>query len=325
MSKTSKVVVFAVVLVAIALGAGAYIWMRASGSNDAMRLLPDGDVLVYANLRPLHLVELTQSFPPPTDPEYLDFVQQTGIQLERDLDEFAFALQGSVSARDTESSEILTGRFDRDRLSAYLAKSATGTESFGSHKIFLIAHSGHTVRVCLLTNKMVAITNMESAEPMQTIIRHAEVKFARSLPGPALLSGYYKNVPVGSVGWVIGRIPASGTQQMPSGFDTSYLENGVVVASVRYTGDVLLKTEVLLQTEDDAKRLTDAANGFVGMYRTILLPPGNKGGDAEMKSAINSIKVEQKEKSTIVTATIPQKLIEKLGKEIRQQSATHNP
>jgi hypothetical protein len=283
---------------------------------------------MYANLRPLHLVDLTQSFPPPTDPEYLDFVQNTGIQFERDLDEVALVHQGSLDASDTESSEILTGRFDRDRLSAYLAKSARGTESFGNHKIFLIPHSGHTVRVCLLTNKMVAITNMETAEPMQSIIRHAEARFTPSVQGPALLSGYYRNVPAGSVGWIIGRIPASGTQQIPGGFDTSYLENAVVVASVRYTGDVLFKTEVLLKNEDDAKKLTDAANGFVGMYRTILLAAGNKDkdADAEMKSAINSIKVEQKEKSTIVSATIPQKLIEKLSKEMRkQQSATHNP
>src|SRR5258707_11522957 len=119
MTKSRKLLILVLIVAALA-AATLLITRQFSRPPEAARLLPEGDTLIYANLRPIHA--LGSNKPAQLEESYKDFMQQTGIEPERDLDEVAFSRQSTSDGRDVESSEVFVGRFDRGRTSNYFQK-----------------------------------------------------------------------------------------------------------------------------------------------------------------------------------------------------------
>ncbi len=316
MQKYRKLLISALLLAAVV--AGAFLLVRRTQSPpEAARLLPEGDRLFYLNLRPVHLWELNKSKPVQLEGDYREFVEQTGIQFERDLDEVALSRRDTGDGRDVESAEVFAGRFDRERLKSYLQKNSSQTETYRDQIIFSVLHEGHTVRACILDGATVAVTNMVSAEPMHGMID----RFRQPSGGSSLLQSYYHSVPLTSLAWVIDRIPAnSNTPQLPGGLNFSFLENTVAVASLRYNGTLLFQADVFAATEADARRVMDSANTFLAVYRTATGLVRTKGSDADVKAALESIHVEQKGNVAVFTATFSQNFLKKILSEAQPES-----
>jgi hypothetical protein len=317
MLRSRKLLISALLLAIVALSA-LLLYRRSGQPPELARLLPEGDVLIYANLGPVHLWDLAKSRPIQVEGEYRDFIDQTGIQFERDLDEVAMSRRDTPDGKDTESSEVFSGRFDQQRLKAYLDRISSQRDSYHGRMLYIIPHEGHTVRVCVLDRTRVVVTNMASADPMHEIIDATD-----KLPdGPSLLQTYYHQVPLASLAWVIVRTgPGSDRPQFPAGWSFDFLENTVTVGSVRYKGDLLLRADVIAATENDAKRVVDAASGFLSMYRTVAQSVGTHGTDADVKAAIDSIQVQQNKNVAVFTATLPQKFLKKLVSEAGAEAA----
>ncbi|HKV93043.1 MAG TPA: hypothetical protein VJW20_10900 [Candidatus Angelobacter sp.] len=288
-----------------------------AGPPAAARLLPEGDLLIYANFKPIHLFDLGKSGPVELEGDYKDFVVQTGIQFERDLDEVAISRRDTPDHLDVESSEIFAGRFDANHLKTYLQKIADSTEQYRNHTIYSISHEGHLVRASLLDDHRVAVTNMVSPEPMHGIIDHSY----KSTSGPSLLSGHYRDVPATSLAWLIDRIPNKPDNiELPGGFAITLPGDAVAVASLRYTGSLLFRADVFAQSETQARQIVDAANTHLALVRSIGQFVGRKGNDKDVKAAFDSIQVEQKENVATLTATIPQSVLKKIWSEVKEEN-----
>jgi hypothetical protein len=317
MSRTRKVLVSAILLTSLAVGA-LLLYRRAAHPPEIARLLPEGDVLVYVNLKPIHLWDVSQSKPGQVEGDYQTFIDQTGIQFQRDLDEAAMSRRDTPDGRDIESTEILTGRFDPQRLKAFLEKISAQRDNYHGRIIYLIPHEGHSVRVSLLDDKRVAVTNMASSDPMHEIIDGTD-----KLPdGPALLQGFFMQVPLASLGWLIVRT-GSGSQRprMPGGLSFDFFENTTTVGSVRYKGDLLLRADVIAATDNSAKKVVESAGGFLSMYRTVAQSVGAHGTDPDVKAAIDSIQVQQNKNVAVFTATVSQRFLKKLVAEAQTEAA----
>lgn len=327
MSRQSKLLISAILMVAIVTAAVFFFYHRVSSVPEAATLLPEGDLLIYVNLKPLHLIDLSKSNPVQVEGEYKDFVAQTGIQFERDLDEVAMSRRDTPDGRDIESSEIFAGRFDVERVKNYLLKLSLRAEQYRDHVIYSIQHEGHNVRATFLDNTHLAATNMPSPEPMHGIIdRSLKDRSFKPTNGPALLSGYYSRVPLGSVAWMIDRIPNKpGNLQLPGGFALTLPADAVAVASVRYAGNLLLRADLIAQSEAQAKQIADSANTNLTMVRSIGQSLGMKGPDADIKAAFDSIQIAQKENVAVFTATVPQTILKKLWSEARPEPAVPTP
>ncbi len=310
-----KLLISALLLAGIAATAW-YLYRGRQAPPTAVQLLPEGDLLLYADFRPVHLLDL-HTKPVQLEGDYQQFVEQTGIQFERDLDQFAMSRRDTADGRDVESSEIFAGRFDPARLKSYLQKNATQTENYRDRTIYAIPNAGHTVRACVLDGSKVAVTNMVSAEPMHGIID----RFLGAAGGPSLLSGYYARVPAGSLAWMIDRIPAnSDAPQLPGGLNFGFLENTVALVSLRYDGNLLLRADVFAPSEADARKVVDSANTFLLVYRSVSRSVGLRGNDPDVKAALNSIQVEQKGEAAIFTATFSEKFLKKILAEAQPES-----
>jgi hypothetical protein len=318
MPKSRKLSILAAILL-LAAAIGLFFYFRASQPPEAARLLPEGDFVFYANLKPVHLLDLSKSGPVQLEGDYKDFVAQTGIQFERDLEEIAMSRRDTPDHRDVESSEIFVGRFDPVPLENYLWTLAGGAlEKYRDHTIYSISHEGHTVRVSVLDNRRVAVTNMASPEPMHGIVDRAY----KPTRGPWLLTAHYHDVPLTSLAWLIYRIPNQpDSVQLPGGFGFDLPPDTIAVGSLRYTGSLLFRADVFAQSEVQAKQITESANTHLALVRSIGQAMGSRGPDQDIKAAFDSIHVEQKENAAVFTATISQSLIKKIWSEVRTEGA----
>ena len=307
MTRSRKLLILAMLLLVIGLGAG-YFWLRVQRPPDVVRLLPEGDFIVYANLRPVHLF-LKESRPVQLESDYQDFVNRTGIQFERDLDEVAMSRRDTADGRDVESSEVFVGRFDPGKLSSYLRSQSAQSEDYRGRTVYTIPHEGHTVRVSLLDNTKIAVTNMASAEPM-----HGMIDRFHGDPGqPQLVKEYYQHVPTGSLAWVIDRMPAeSDIPQLPGGLSFGFLENTVAVASLRYDGDLLLRADAYAASNASAANIVESAKTFFAIYRTVSRSLGARGNDPDVKAAIDSIHIEQSGNAAVFTAQFSPRFVKKI-------------
>src|SRR3954470_6429426 len=95
-------IALAVVIVAIA----AAVLLRKAAPPESVRLLPEAQAYLYVNVGPLRRADIQMS-PVQLDPDYAQFVQETGFQFERDLDEAAFAVH--VPEGDQTGENRLSG------------------------------------------------------------------------------------------------------------------------------------------------------------------------------------------------------------------------
>src|SRR6201985_3204142 len=144
------------------------VYLRKKAPPEAARLLPESDGIVYLNLRPLRAATHFDQRPVRHDADYQSFIDATGIQFERDLDEAAFSLHRMPNAAGPNGpvafSEVFVGHFDGGRLTHYLEGISAGQESYAGHTIYSIPSEGRTVRVTLTGYDVVAVSNTPTAE-----------------------------------------------------------------------------------------------------------------------------------------------------------------
>jgi hypothetical protein len=289
--------------------------LRKHAPPEAARLLPGADAFFYANLEWLRVANLAGPLPQvPHDPQYEEFIQATGFQFERDLDEAAFAVHYPTKTGPPEArfSEVLVGKIQGDRLTAYLHKLASSVDQYKSTDIYNIPLEGRTLRVAQISVDTVAASNMDDPSIIRGIIDRSR-KLASPFGGPALLRRYYKHVPLASVSWGIFHVmPDQSSSSGPFGVSFLFQKPAVLVASLRYLGSVHVKAEAFTDSDEDAEHLQQQVSTFLNIFHsaeTEVSPPGN---DADMKQFLQSLKVESKGDRAVLTATVPTTLIRKL-------------
>ena len=311
-------VTIAIVAVVLLLLAGA-VYLRKKAPPEAARLLPESDGIVYFNLRPLRAATHFDDHPVQHDPEYQRFIDQTGIEAERDLDEAAFALHRMPEPNGPNGpvafSEVFVGHFDGRRLSTYLARVAPSSEVYAGHQIYNIPSQARTVRVALLGYDMVAVSNTPSAEQIHSILdryRTAALPFT----GSSLLAAHYSDVPLLSLAWGVGQIglplsDSAGTVQL-MGFALPLTFDATLVASLTWTGKTRLRVEEIVPTETAAKTSSDSIETLLSFARSAQDRSAPGMTDPDVKALLDSAQIEHHRNRVVMTANIPAGLLRKL-------------
>jgi hypothetical protein len=288
-------------LVAVATSVTYHVVMRPGRS---VYLLPDGNVMAYINFTPMHFMN-TDTSPFTADLDYQRFVNDTGIRVDRDLENIA------ISARvdggpGGEVEVIVTGAFDQQRLSGYVRKQeGVQTETYSGKTIFSAPVKDQTARFCVLDSKMVAFTVSPTAESMRAIID----KSAGSGSAPSLFENYYSDVPFASAMWAIVHVPSSAiTDSAPGGMNLNFLKNSVTIVSLRYTGSLRFRGEFIAANQADATNIFQAVNGLLAMSK---LAGGPQQNDPDVAAVMNSIEVKQNGNHVVVSVVVPQDVIQK--------------
>ena len=163
-------------LLAIAAVVALVVTLRKHAPPEAARLLPGADAFLYVNLKWIRTFNATSPMPPVSrEPDYQKFVDETGFQFERDLDEAALAVHypqnwgGGTggSAAEPRFSEVFVGKIDAVRVIAYLKRLSSTIDNYRGFEIYNIPREDRTVRVVILSYNTVAVSN----HPDPSVIR----------------------------------------------------------------------------------------------------------------------------------------------------------
>ena len=324
-SRTRKLLGFSAVLLVIA-AIGLAVYLRKRAAPEPARLLPNSDVVFYVNLGTVrHLTSFGKNPVNPEEPEYKDFIRETGFQFERDLEEAAFAVhylkhpparKGEPETTEARYSEVFVGKFDGQKLTDYLRKISKAAEHYGGTEIYAIPVENRTVRVAILGVDSVAASNVDDSAVIHGIVDRAHAA-AMPFQGPAVVREYYHKVPLGSLVWAVARIPAGGNPvgslSLPGGLDIQMIPAGsTVVASARYLGSIHARADIYTPTADDAQKLAQQAATFLTLFRSAQLDTQPGGIDPDLKTAFDSLKTSQEDSRATISATIPIEFFKKL-------------
>jgi hypothetical protein len=311
-TKATIVIVFLVLLL-VALAA----YLRRKAPPEAARLLPESDCILYFNLRPLRSYTHFDRTQVPRDPQYQAFINATGFEFERDLDEAAFALHRMPNPLGPNGavaySEVFLGHIDGQRLSSYLASIAADTEKYAGHTIYNIPSNGRTVRVALLGYDMVAASNTPTPEQIHSMLdryRSSALPFS----GSSLLTDHYPEVPLLSLAWGIGKItvPLKSDGIRIMGFHFPIELNSTFIGSIRWAGALRLRIEEIAPTELAATVSSDALSTMVAIGRAAENNLPSAMTNPDLRDLLNSADIEHKKDRAVVTATLPVALLQKL-------------
>jgi len=293
--------------------------LRKHAPPEPARLLPGADGYLYVSLKWARRADIAGQLPNvPHDPEYQQFIQATGFQFERDLDQAAFAIHypdkkpGADTAASSQArfSEVFVGKIDGQRLRAYLGKISASVDDYNSVDIYNIPLEGRTLRVAVLGFDTVAASNHDNPLIIRGIVDRSQ-KLAAPFGGPALLRHYYKYVPLASLGWAIFKVDPVESSPGRSALSFLFAKPATVVASARYLGKVHFRAEAFTGSNDDAQRLTEQIGTFLQLFHTAEGTVSMPGNDPDVKAFFDGLKVQQHQDRTVLTAAIPPGFIRK--------------
>jgi len=320
----------ALVVVIVAAAVTVAVQLRKHAPPEPARLLPGADAFLYANFGWVRKANGGKPFFPVLhDPEYQRFIEETGFDFERDLDEVAFAVHypknwpgggtGS-SASEPRFSEVFTGRFDGNKCVAYLKKTAQTVENYNSVDIYTIPLYGRSFRIAILGVDAVAASNHDDPAVIHGMVDRSR-RLASPFGGPALLRKYYKRVQLASPVWSVARVDpgAPGFE----GWSSIFPKPSDLVISASYNplhlplraGVLHLRAEAWAGSDDDAHAITEKLTVFLSMFHSAEASVGSPGNDPDVKAFFDSLQVRQESSRAVLLATLPTGVFRKLQQE----------
>lgn len=318
--RRSLPIILSVVLVVAAVV--LMVVLRKHAPPEPARLLPSADGFAYINLQWMRRANITGELPPvPHDPDYERFINATGFQFERDLEEAAIAVHypESITAampgqpNEARFSEVFVGKIQGERFRAYLSNLSHSVENYHSVDIYSIPVEDRTVRVAILGVDTVAASNYPDPAVIRGIVERSR-KLASPFGGPQLLRQYYPQVPFASLAWAVFRIqPPSADHAMaiPSNLSFLFAQPAVVVASVRYIRALHLRAAAFTGSDEEAQHLTEQLTTFLNLFHSLDTTTTTSTTDADVKAIFDSLQVQQQKDRALLTATVPVSFIRK--------------
>ena len=314
-------IVLAVVVIAAAVALA--VQLRKHAPPEPARLLPGADAFFYADLSRARKANSGKDLPPVShDPEYEQFIRDTGFEFERDLDEAAFAIHYPVRAArtgavDPRFSEVFIGKFDGVRLAAYLKQHAQSVENYESVDIFSIAVEDRTLRTAILGADSVAASNVDDPAVIRGMVDRSR-RLASPFGGPALLRRYYRRVQFASPIWGVAHVEPS--SPMFGGWSDFLPHPADIVVSASYNplhlplhpGSLHIRAEALTLSDEDARSLAEKTNTFLLMFHNAENAVGGRGNDPDVKAMFDSLQIQLEGDRAVLSVSVPPGFLKKL-------------
>jgi hypothetical protein len=297
---------------------GVAVFLRSKAPPEAARLLPESDGIVYVDLKPIRTLFHKDLKPPERVPEYQQFIDATGIDWERDLDQVAIALHRMPDPNGPNGpvaySMVLEGKITGKSLNTWLDAHATAREAYAGHTIYSIPSENRTVRVTQIGYDMVAVSNTPTPEQIHSIVdRHRTA--ALPFSGSSLLERHYHDVPLLSVAWGVGQIGLPFSESgaikifrfsLPLQSDSTIIASVAPVLRVPGTmGALRMRVEEIAPSEDKAASEAAALATLVTMARGFTVSLGDNTANNALKELLKNAEVSQQGERVVVTATLP--------------------
>ncbi len=320
MRKRTRFSLLAAFLILCLLAAAAY--LRFKAPPEVARLLPESDAIVFLNLRPIRAATHFDRNPLPHSRSYQQFIDQTGVDFERDLDQVAFALHSMPNPDGPNGpvafSEVFEGRFDAPRLTRYLAAHATAKEDYAGRTLYAVPSENRTLRVAILGYNLIAASNMPTPEQIHSILDRSRAA-ASPFTGSSLLGARFGDVPLfARDAWAIGHIGlpfATNGRISAMGLELPMPAEATFVASLHYTNALHLRIDQIARDDAEATQTTHTLNQLLTLARNlqqVQQPTPRTPDDVAIRQFMDSLAIVQHKDRATLTATIPTEALKHL-------------
>jgi hypothetical protein len=313
------------IVAAVLLLLAVAIFLRSKAPPEAARLLPESDGIVYANLTPFRAFLHGDLKPPVHEPEYQAFVDATGIDWERDLDQIAIALHRMPDPNGPNGpvaySMVLVGKLTGKRLNTWLEAHSASRENYAGKTIYNVPSEGRTVRVAQIGYDTVAISNTPTAEQVHSII---DRRRAGALPfsGSSVLERHYHDVPLLSLAWGVGQValPLSESGaisilglQLPLPADSTIVASVTpalpITRTLHLKGALKLRVEEIAKSEAIATSQAAGLSTIVTLFQQISTPLADDPSNRAFKELLETAAITRKGERVVITATLTPSLL----------------
>jgi hypothetical protein len=247
-------------------------------------------------------------------PEYQQFVDATGIDWERDLDQAAIALHRMPDPSGPNGpvaySLVLVGRVTGQRLNAWLESHAAERETYAGHTIYSIPSEGRTVRIVQIGYDTVAVSNFPTTEKIHSIIDGHRTA-ALPLAGSTLLREHFSEVPLLSLAWGVGQVglPFSESGAIHAfGVALPLDADATIIASVtpglNLARTLNVKVEEIAGSNDEATSQAAAIATLVTLARGLVQPLAANPANNGLRELLRTAQVTQRKNRVVVTASL---------------------
>lgn len=303
------------IVAAVLLLLAVAVFLRSKAPPESARLLPESDGIIYVNFKPFRAFSHKPIPPPQRVPEYQQFVDATGVDWERDLDQAAIALHRMPDPNGPNGpvaySMVLVGRrLTGTRLNAWLDAHAASREIYAGHTIYGVPSEARTVRIAQIGYDMLAVSNFPTPEKIHSIIdrhRTAALPFA----GSTLLTRHYHDVPLLSLAWGVGQIglPFSESGAIKIfGFSLPLTDGATIIASITpslpLAGSLHVRVEEIAPSEPVAEQQAASLATLLTLARGFTQPLAQNPANNALRELLQTAAVTQKRDHVLVTATL---------------------
>lgn len=336
-AKTRYFLLGSAAIITAGLTAGTVAYMggmpRAFASNagpDELSLVPAGAAVVaYANVQGVMSSEFRQRLNSLMDNEgkgRQEFQEQTGIDVERDIDAIIAAMAPGADGADHENGFVaLRGRFDTSKIESLVSSKGGQLGEYKGARLLTALDEepsepaeGQVVRhhakpVIALVSPNLVIVGAETA--VKAAIDRSQGGGTASITSDAEFVRMLESVDQNSTVWAIGRpkvfqagaeLPTQIVQQLPevTWVAASGYLNGGLTATIRAEG----------KDEAAGKNMREVVQGVLALAR---LQAGEK---PEFQPFLNSVQIEGTGNGVALRVTLPSELLDVI---VKQAHATH--
>jgi hypothetical protein len=277
-------------------------------------------MVAFADVRDLANSELRQKlrqFEPSADARN-KFEEETGIDVERDVDEIVAAAWSDGASPQSPPLVLARGRFDADRVETLVRQHGGAVEDYKGKRLLVITDASHTVAVSFVEAGLVA------AGDAAAVRRAIDTKLsgANSVTDNAELMKLIKDVNDGNA-WAVAKFDSLAAGPFPTGALPKELAQQLppinwLAASGHIDSGVRGVVRVEAKDEKSAEDLRQVVRGFMALARL------QAGQRAEFSELVNSLELGGQGTTITLGFSLPASLIDTLGHVAQQRRQVPN-
>jgi hypothetical protein len=248
--------------------------------------------------------------------DYQEFVQKTGIDLQKDVFAIVAAMYGDFDSEKPELLGVANLKYDEAKLLAVLKEknAFAGEEPYGDRILYTLQgdEPGKEMRLAFLNKASILFGSPQSVKNAIDLA----AKKGRSVLKTEALMKHVAKLDKKSMFWLaVGNIPDK-MKQAPAGgmpVDLSKAEAFTAVADFK---DKVLSGELRLLSNNEAgnKQIVDMLNGLKAL--------GAMGSEKEpeLGQLLNGIQIASTAEAITLTFSLPEELMNKLGEKAKDKA-----
>jgi hypothetical protein len=291
---------------------------RSDGPDELHYLPADAKVVAYANVRDVMSSELRQKVRQlrPDSAHHDDFENQTGIDVERDVDIVVASL--SAAPNDDEHDEngliLARGRFDQVRIEGLMLTHGGQVTTYNGKRLLTRESANdHAVSLAFIEPGLVAFG---SAAAVRGAIDRK--RGGQNITDNDEVMGLVRDIDDGNA-WAVGRFEALANRaRLPREVANQLPPINWFAASGHINGGIRGTIRAEARDETAAQNLRDVVRGFMALAKL------QSNANPELTTMMNSLQLRGDGKTVSLDFSLPSEVIDVLGAIGRQHRRGHD-